>query len=143
MNRVLWCPGPNLNRHGRKAQGIFSSLHCSPPQYNPLKHTPNALPSCVKLPLDAVIWTHECQRNIPPPGGVNCHYDCDGYRPDTLGDDIESVAISPLREALSGEAAQSHPSEAQAKSKLMSTCGARIIRGCLQTLLVGPQAQNP
>ena len=75
--------------------------------------------------------------------GANCRRDCDGYRPDPLDEDIESMAICPLREVSNGATAQSHPSEAKAESKLTSTCDARIIRGCLQTLLAGPQALTP
>ena len=71
-----WCPGPDLNRHGRNGRGILSSLYYGTTQDNPPKQKSNALPSCVKLLLDAVILTYECQQIVseihpPPPEGAN------------------------------------------------------------------------
>ena len=30
-----WCPGPDLNRHGRNGRGILSSLHYGITRHNP------------------------------------------------------------------------------------------------------------
>ena len=80
---------------------VLSSLHSSTTQDNPPKHKSNALPSCIKLLLDAVISTYECQQGvseIPPREGANCRCNCDGYRPDTL-----RVGIGVLRDFLEQE----------------------------------------
>jgi len=34
-----------------------------------------------------------------PPGGANCRCDCDGYRPDTLGDDYGNH-LNPVASAV-------------------------------------------
>ena len=92
----MCCLGPDLNWHGREGRGILSFLHLSATQDNPLKQQSNALPSCVKLLLDAVILTYEYQQSISeiPPRGGNFHCDCDGYCRDTLGGGI-GIASSP------------------------------------------------
>ena len=69
---LWWCPGPDLNRHDLNGREILSSLDCGTTQDNPPKHKSNALPSCVKLLLDAVILTYGCQQSVSeihPRGG--------------------------------------------------------------------------
>ena len=68
----LWCSGPDLNRHDLNGREILGSLYYGTTQDNPLKHKSSALPSCVKLLLDAVILTYGCQQSVSemhPPGG--------------------------------------------------------------------------
>ena len=54
--------------------------------------------------LYVVILTYECQQSVseihPPPGGANRRCDCDGYRPDTLGGDVNPENSIPLNELL-------------------------------------------
>ena len=89
----MWLSGPDLNRHDLNGRDILSSLDYVTTQDNPPKHKSNALLSCVKLLLDAVILTYQCQQSVSeiPPGGAHRRCDYDGYRPDTLGVKLSEV----------------------------------------------------
>ena len=78
-----WCPGPDLNRHGRNGRGILSSLHYGTTRDNPPKQKSFApllslIPSrCSYFDLRV---SAQCQRDTPP-GGANCRCDSDDNRP--------------------------------------------------------------
>ena len=96
LNALMWCLGPDLNRHDLSGREILSSLDYVTTQDNPPKHKSNALLSCVKLLLDVVILTYKCQQSvseIPPRERANHRCDCDGYRLDTFAKAIAAETM--------------------------------------------------